>query len=110
MIKRISLVWKRPELSDEEFRRLWLGEHVLYAKRLPALREYVIDFAVERLPGAPDGIATVRFDSREALDRAFGDPLLSAELSRTREGFARAVQVLIVDEHPVVPLRDSEAS
>jgi hypothetical protein len=31
MIKRISLVWKRPELSDVEFRRIWLGEHVEYA-------------------------------------------------------------------------------
>ena len=110
MVKRISLVWKRPELSDMEFRRLWLGEHVIHAKRLPGLREYVIDFATERRPGAPDGIATVRFDSRQALDSAFADAVLSAELVRTRETFARAVQVLIVDEEEVVPLSDSEAS
>jgi hypothetical protein len=30
MIKRTSLVWKRPELTTVEFRKLWLGEHVEY--------------------------------------------------------------------------------
>ena len=103
MIKRTSLVWKRPELSLEEFRRLWLGEHVNYAKRLEGLREYVIDFVTEGPEGAPHGIATLRFDTREALERAFSDPQLSSDLARTRETFASRVQVTIVDEHFVVP-------
>jgi uncharacterized protein (TIGR02118 family) len=103
MMKRISLVWKRPEISNSEFRARWLGEHVSYARRLAGLREYVIDFVTEGPAGAPDGIATLRFDSREALDVAFSDPLLAKELVRTREGFAKAVQVMLVDEHIIVP-------
>ena len=104
MIKRTSLVWKRPELSDAEFRRLWLGEHVEHAKRLPGLREYVIDFVTAGPVGAPSGIATVRFDSRAALDAAFGALQLKSDLLRTREQFANTVQLLFVDEETIVPL------
>ena len=102
MVKRTSLVWKKSELSDAEFRRLWLGEHVAYAKRLPGLREYTIDFVVDAEEGAPNGIATVRFDSREALEQAFSDPQLKADLMRTRDEFAAKVLVMLVDEQPIV--------
>src|SRR5579871_6498442 len=102
MVKRISLVWKRPELSPAEFRSLWLGEHAEYAMHLTGLREYVIDFIIEGQASGPDGIATLRFDDREALDLAFGEPTLAENLLRTRKTFAAAVQVMIVDEHVVV--------
>ena len=102
MIKRISLVWKHPELSDAEFRRLWLGEHVAYAKQLPGVREYTIDFVTDAPEGAPSAMATLRFDSREALEAAFNIPHLKEGLMRTREEFAKAVQVMIVDENSVV--------
>jgi uncharacterized protein (TIGR02118 family) len=108
MIKRMSLVWKRPELSDAAFRQLWLGEHVAYAKRLAGMREYVIDFVTKGPREGPSGIATLRFDSREALDATFADPGLSPHLVRTREEFARAVEVMIVDEHIVVPRRRAD--
>jgi uncharacterized protein (TIGR02118 family) len=87
---------------------VWLGEHVEYAKRLPGLREYVIDFVAEGPSDGPSGIATLRFDSREALETAFADPLLSRDLMRTREQFARTVQVMIVDEEIVVPSTRSD--
>lgn len=103
MIKRISLVWKRPELSDAEFRRIWLGEHVELARKLPGVREYTIDFAIDAPEGAPAAVATLRFDTREALDAAFSDPYLKENLLRTREQFSRHVQVMIVDECVVVP-------
>ena len=102
MIKRTSLVWKRPELSDAEFRRIWLGEHAEYAKKLPRVREYTIDFVTEAPHGAPSGIATLRFDTREDLEAAFSDPHLKENLLRTRDQFAREVQVMIVDECMVV--------
>jgi uncharacterized protein (TIGR02118 family) len=103
MIKRISLVWKHPHLSDAEFRRIWLGEHVAFARRLAGVREYVIDFVPDAPDGVPSGIATLRFDSREALDAAFSDPELNEDLRRTREEFAQRVQVMIVDEQIVIP-------
>ncbi len=74
-----------------------------FEKKLPKLREYVIDFLPEESADGPAGIATLRFDSREALEAAFSDPNLSRELIRTREQFAQKVQVMIVDECVVVP-------
>jgi uncharacterized protein (TIGR02118 family) len=103
MVKRTSLVWKRPELSAAEFRRLWLGEHMAHAKRLPGLSEYVIDFVKEGPAQGPAGIATVRFESRAALDAAFGEPALKENLLRTRDEFAHSVQLLFVDEEVIVP-------
>jgi uncharacterized protein (TIGR02118 family) len=103
MIKRTSIVWKRPELSDAEFRRIWLGEHVEYAKQLPGVREYVIDFIPNAPPGMPSAVAVLRFDSRDALDAAFNNPQLKQGLMETRDQFAQSVQVSIVDECVVVP-------
>jgi len=102
VVKRISLVWKRSDLTQAEFREIWLGEHAVLAQRLPGLREYVIDFVKEAPEGAPDAIATVTFDSRESLDAAFAVPELKTDLLRTREQFAAAVQLLFVDECAVV--------
>jgi uncharacterized protein (TIGR02118 family) len=103
MIKRTSLVWRRPGLTQAEFRNLWLGEHVEHAKKLPGVREYVIDFVTEGPDDMPAGIATLRFDSRDALDSAFADPRLKHDLMQTRAQFAASAQVLIVDECIVVP-------
>jgi len=102
MVKRISLVWKRHELTRESFREIWLGEHARLARRLPGLREYAIDFVHEAPEGAPDAVATVCFDTREALEEAFSIPDLKVELLRTRNQFASTVQLLFVDECMVV--------
>jgi len=102
MVKRISLVWRRPELTRQAFRSIWLDEHATHAQRLTGLREYVIDFVHDAPEGAPDAIATVRFDSREALDTAFALPDLKTDLIRSRDQFAAAVQLLFVDEYTVV--------
>ena len=98
MVKRLTLVWKRPEISDSAFRALWLGEHAAYARQLPGLLKYSIDFVTEAPEGGPSGIATVCFASREALDIAFATPDLKDNLLRTRDSFASAVQILFVEE------------
>jgi len=103
MVKRMSLVWKRPELSDAKFRSIWLGEHVAYAKQLPGVLEYTIDFVTEAPEGAPSAIATLLFESQEKLDHAFGLPELKQNLLRTREQFASRVLVLIVEERGIIP-------
>jgi hypothetical protein len=108
VIKRTSLVWKRRDITDAEFRAAWLGEHASHARRLPGLREYVIDFVSEGSSDAPSGVATLRFDDREALDAAFAIPGLRDDLLRTRDRFADVVEVFFVDECVVVG-RQTEA-
>jgi uncharacterized protein (TIGR02118 family) len=101
MFTRVSLVWKRDDLSAERFAELWLGEHAAIASTLPGLREYVVDFVEEPRPGLPDGIATLRFDSREACESAFAVPEIVEPLMRTRDDFAARAEVFFVDEHVV---------
>jgi hypothetical protein len=102
VIKRTSLVWKRPELSDAQFRALWLGAHAEDAKQLVGLREYVIDFIADAPAGLPSGIATVRFDDLAALEAAFADDALRSRLLTTRTAFAARVEVFIVQENVVL--------
>lgn len=101
MIRRISLVRKRPELTRDEFLARWMGEHVDIAKRLPGLRGYVIHILDGDAPPF-DGIAVTTFDSREEAQRAFADPEVADGLRRTRDEFAASVEVYFVEEHIIV--------
>jgi uncharacterized protein (TIGR02118 family) len=102
VIKRLSLVWKRPDLSTADFAAAWLGDHADAARRLAGVREYTVDVITHPPAGVPDGIATLRFDSREACDAAFADPELGEFLRATRDEFAERVEVVFVDENLVV--------
>jgi uncharacterized protein (TIGR02118 family) len=101
VIRRISLVRKRPELSREEFLARWTGEHVEIAGRLSGLRGYVIQILVGDDPPY-DGIAITTFDSRQAAERAFADPDIAEGLSRTRDEFAASVEVFFAEEYTIV--------
>lgn len=100
MVRRISLVRKRPDLTREQFAERWLGEHAQLARRLEGLRSYTIDLLEGEDPPY-DGIAITCFDSREAAERAFADAELAAGLLRTREEFAASVEVRFTTEHVV---------
>ena len=101
MIRRFSLVKKRPELSGEEFLARWTGEHVDIAKRLPGLRGYTI-YILDGGDPPYDGIAITTFDSLEDAERAFADPELADGLGRTRDDFAASVDVYFAHEHVIV--------
>lgn len=101
MIRRISLVRKRSDLTRDEFLARWTGEHVEYAKRLEGLQGYVIQILDGEAPPI-DGIAITTFESREAAERAFSDPELAAGLGRTRDDFADSVEVYFAEEHVIV--------
>jgi uncharacterized protein (TIGR02118 family) len=99
MIKRVSAVRRRADLSREEFVRLWIVEHGPVALELEGLREYTVDIVQGDVDPGFDGLATVRFDSLDAMQQAFADTRVAAELARTRESFAAKVTPVIVDEH-----------
>lgn len=101
MIRRLSLVRKRPELTRDEFLDRWTGEHVEIAKRLSGLRGYAIHILDGEDPPY-DGIAVTTFDSREQAERAFADLELAEGLRRTRDEFAASVEVYFVEEHIIV--------
>jgi hypothetical protein len=103
MIKRISLVRLRADVPREVCVRRWAGEHADVVRALPGILEYTVDVAAgERPAGGWDAVATLRFADAEAL-RRFQDPRVQARLLATREDFAEAADVFLVDEHTLIP-------
>ena len=77
MVKIVLLLYRRPDLSPDDFRRYWHETHRPLLERLPGLRRLVLK---DVLPGpdggagACDGIAEDWFDSLEAMQAAFASP------------------------------------
>ncbi len=82
MIKSISLLTRRAELTHEQFVRHWIEIHAPLAHAVPGMRRYVQNHIQETrtrpdIPETPvdvDGIAETWFDDREAMTRANASP------------------------------------
>jgi len=82
MIKRISLLTRRLELSHDEFVRHWLEVHGPLARVVPGIRRYVQSHiqgeSVRADIPAPDmeidGIAELWYDDVEAMERSSATP------------------------------------
>lgn len=102
MIKRVSLVRLRRDLPISTCIELWEGEHAEIVRQLPGVLEYTVDVAREPRSGDQwNAIATVRFADEAAFER-FRDPQVQERLLSTRDEFIEAVDVLVVDEHPII--------
>ena len=73
MIKVMSLMKRKQDMTFEEFRNWLLHEHVEFARNLPGLRKYTANALLRETPESPyDGITELYFDSEEAMAEAFG--------------------------------------
>jgi len=110
MIKSISLLTRRPELSHDAFMRHWIDIHAPLAHALPGLRRYVQNHILDEreradiatTPVAVDGIAELWYDDRAAMDRANASP----EAKRLHDDgalFIGAIKSFIVEEKVVIP-------
>jgi uncharacterized protein (TIGR02118 family) len=103
MIKSISLLTRRPELSHDDFVKHWLEVHAPLARQFPGLRRYSVNFIDrEATPNAVyDGFSELWFDSEDALNAALGSPIaeaIAADIPRFMDELVR----VIVEEHPIV--------
>ena len=109
MIKRISLLVRRPELSREEFNRHWRDVHGPLAKPLPNVVRYVQNHITDETrhpllpPGGQtiDGVVEFWFEDRAAMDAAFATPeaeILFADGAK----FIASVTSFIVEEHIMI--------
>ena len=89
MIKMMALLFKKPGLTDEEFKSYWKGKHgALAGKIIPGLRKYTQNHFV-KLPGLKyegDGFVELWFDDLEGVKKylawrrtAAAQPLLEDE-------------------------------
>ncbi len=82
MIKSLSLLTRRPELTHEEFVRHWLDIHGPLALKVPGLRRYVQSHTIDERtrPDIPttlveiDGVAELWFDDLDAMARSNASP------------------------------------
>lgn len=75
MLKVISLLKRKENLSLEEFRRWALEEHPELGKKIPGMRHYRMSVALNDNPDAPaDAISEMWFDDEAARQAGFGTP------------------------------------
>ena len=71
---------------------------------MPEVLEYTVDVARNgTTAGSWDAVATLRFADEASMQRSLQEPAVAAALARTRDDFAEAVEVLLVDEHVLIP-------
>ena len=73
MLKIISLLKRKEEISLEEFRTWALDEHPKLGMKLPGMRHYRMSVVLEDSPALPaDAVSEMWFDDMGARNAAFG--------------------------------------
>jgi uncharacterized protein (TIGR02118 family) len=102
MLKVISLLKRKEELSLEEFRRWALEEHPQLGKRLPGIRHYRMSVVREDLPDLPyHAVSEFWFDDNEARLAAFATPEGKAA-AEDAIAHCEARQHLLTDEKVII--------
>ncbi len=77
MIKVVGLVWKRPDLTRQQFKDYWINNHSKLEKgstEKNPVRRIVASFAVGEEPAYFDGMVELYFASPEDLKAQFAGP------------------------------------
>ena len=80
VVKLMLLLYRRPDLSPDDFRRYLQESHMPLVARLPGLRRTVVNLPLAGAPGAPelppgcDAVGEDWFDSVESLQAALASP------------------------------------
>lgn len=109
MIKRISILTRKPEFTPEAFRKHWLEIHGPLAQKVPGILRYVQNHITEAVhhPDLPpstqkiDGIVEMHFEDRAAMDTALSSPEAKAMFN---DGtlFIETVTSFVVDPKVVI--------
>ncbi len=108
MIKRISFIRRKPELSREAFFAHWTGPHAAIVRQMPGLRGLRFGLVQSWTPeeAAWDGVGEIWFDSIEAAKAAFATEPFASQLVADRKLFMAEAQSCFVIEKTAVPPPD----
>ena len=114
LIVSLSLMQRREDISDEEFRAHWLDPHGVMTAELPGTRRYVqghvIDSpamnALARRLGIL-GFAVLSYDSYEDREVAYTSPRIR-ECDKDSEEFVGAVRRVVTESRPVMAPPETE--
>jgi uncharacterized protein (TIGR02118 family) len=111
LIKRMSLLRRRPDVSPEQFRHEWRLEHARLVRLTNGVHGYRQNLVVERQ--APkgttvgyeslpiDGIVELWFENTESLDAAFASPEGRTLMNHARV-FIAEITTFLVERHVIV--------
>jgi len=75
MLKVISLLTRKEDISLEDFRKWALEEHPVLGKKIPGMRHYRMSVVLEDNPDFPcQAVSEFWFDNNEARLEAFATP------------------------------------
>jgi uncharacterized protein (TIGR02118 family) len=75
MLKVISLMKRREDMTLEEFRQWATEEHPPFGLKLPGIRRYFMSVVLEDSPDLPyHAVSEFWFDDKEAMMAAFATP------------------------------------
>ena len=108
MIKLIALLKRKPGLTREEFAQRWLNDHIKLSSKMPGLRGYRVNIAIDHQPDGDgvepiyDGTAELWWDSVEAMEAAF-DSQEGKIAGEDADQFAELRIHIYTEEHFIVP-------
>ena len=110
VLKRVSILKRRPELSEAEFRREWVVHRDL-VRQMPGVAGYRQNVVIgrERIKGQPcgyddlpiDGIVELWFQDAATLEAAFGSAAGRVTMQHAQT-FLEEITVFSIEEHRVV--------
>lgn len=101
MIKVVAVIRSKSGLSREEFLKYWNIEHPAFVRKLPGIRRYRQNPAIEHKKQWPfHGMAELWFDSVKDVAVAYGGPEAEA-LRKHEEEFLEDVQWILAEEREI---------
>jgi uncharacterized protein (TIGR02118 family) len=104
MHRVLFAIFRKPELSFEEFLTHYREVHIPMARELPKLRQYDI-YPVQPGPGAddgtPDAFTAMTFDSVEDFETFLASPQMGA-IAEDNDQFIGRFEMYTVDHIPVI--------
>jgi uncharacterized protein (TIGR02118 family) len=111
LVKRMSTLKRRPDVSSEQFQREWFDVHSMLVKRLPEVRGYRQNFVFDRAHGRGrsasyndlpiDGIVELWFQDIESIDAGFSSDAGKTLMVHASE-FIAEISTFLVETHEVV--------
>ena len=105
MTKAMFTLYRRTDMSGDQFRDYWQNTHALIVVKMPGLKKYVQNHALATEEGEPPiaGIAEVYFDSVEAMQEALSSPEGEAAIADLQNFTdAEKTTTVVVDEVEVI--------
>jgi len=109
MIKSLSLLTRKPSMTVEQFRKVWLEEHAPMVHAVPGVRRYVLSFplAEPTRPDVPtsdvkcDAIAELWYDDLASLKKVAA----SAEMKKVTDNGGRylgSIKTFVMEEVGII--------